>query len=119
MVLKNKSKTKKPAEAPKKVVKNAPKAPSKRPADGDDESQITMGNNTSAVLKGFIERIERLMEEKAGIAGDIRDVYVEVGATGLDKKTVRKVIALRKQDVEKRRAEQELIELYCAAIGLA
>lgn len=70
-------------------------------------------------LKSFLERIERLEEEKKGIAEDIRDVYSEAKGTGFDPKIMRKIISLRKTNLEKRREEQELLELYMAAIGMA
>ncbi len=69
-------------------------------------------------LKAFIERIERLEEEKAGLADDVKDIYAEAKGVGFDVKTIRKVIRLRKIDVEKRREEEELLELYKSAIGL-
>lgn len=69
-------------------------------------------------LKAFIERIERLEEEKAGLSEDIKDIYGESKAVGFDTKIMRKVIRLRKMDAEKRREEDELLELYKAAIGL-
>jgi uncharacterized protein (UPF0335 family) len=70
-------------------------------------------------LKSFVERIERLEEEKAAIAEDIRDVYSESKATGFEPKIIRKVVARRKQNLEKRREEDELVSLYSAAIGMA
>lgn len=69
-------------------------------------------------LKSFIERVERLEEEKAALAEDIKEVYAEAKAVGFDTKTMRKLVRLRKMDVEKRREEDELLELYKAAIGL-
>jgi len=69
-------------------------------------------------LKAFIERIERLEEEKSGLAEDVRDIYAESKAVGFDVKIIRRVIKLRKMDAEKRREEDELLELYKAAIGL-
>jgi uncharacterized protein (UPF0335 family) len=68
-------------------------------------------------LKAFVERIERLEEEKAAIATDIKEVYSEAKAFGFDPKILRKVIALRKQDEAKREQEQELIRVYVAALG--
>lgn len=70
-------------------------------------------------LKSFIERVERLEEEKAAIAEDVRDVYAEAKATGFDPKIMRKIVALRKTNLEKRREEAELLELYQSAIGMA
>ena len=69
-------------------------------------------------LKAFLDRIERLEEEKAGLAEDVKDIYAEAKAVGFDTKTMRKVIRLRKMDAEKRREEDEILELYKAAIGL-
>lgn len=69
-------------------------------------------------LRSFVERIERLEEEKAALAEDIKEVYAEAKAVGFDAKTMRKIVSLRKMDVEKRREEAELLELYKAAIGL-
>ena len=70
-------------------------------------------------LKSFIERVERLEEEKSAIAEDIRDVYSEAKGTGFDPKIMRKIVSLRKSNLEKRREEQELLELYMSAIGMA
>ncbi|MCK5518196.1 MAG: DUF2312 domain-containing protein [Alphaproteobacteria bacterium] len=69
-------------------------------------------------LKSFIERIERLEEEKGAIAEDIRDIYAEAKGTGFDPKVMRKIVSLRKTELEKRREEQELLELYMSAIGM-
>ena len=70
-------------------------------------------------LKSIIERIERLEEEKAGLAGDIRDVYAEAKAHGFDTKVLRKIISLRKKDHEERQEEEALLDLYMQAIGMA
>ncbi len=69
-------------------------------------------------LKSFMERIERLEEEKATLSDDIKDVFGEAKAVGFDTKTIRKVIRLRKMDREKRQEEESLLELYKSAIGL-
>lgn len=82
------------------------------------EDTQDVGGVAGARLKAFIERIERLEEEKAGLAQDIKDVYSEAKGTGFDVKILRKIIRLRKMDAEKRREEEELVELYKAAIGL-
>lgn len=68
-------------------------------------------------LKALVERIERLEEEKAAIAADVKEVYSEAKAFGFDAKILRKVIALRKQDAEKREQEEELVRVYMAALG--
>lgn len=69
-------------------------------------------------LKAFIERIERLEEEKSGLSEDIKDIYAESKAVGFDAKIIKQVIRLRKMDREKRNEEEELLELYKSAIGL-
>jgi len=69
-------------------------------------------------LKSFIERIERLEEEKTALMEDIKEVYAEAKGTGFDAKTMRKVISLRKMDTEKRRESEELLDLYKSAIGM-
>lgn len=69
-------------------------------------------------LRIFIERIERQEEEKGAIAEDIKETYAEAKGIGLDPKIIRKVIKLRKMDVEKRREEDELLDLYMSAIGM-
>lgn len=82
--------------------------------DANDDGQIS-GNR----LKSFIERVERLEDEKKALAEDIRDVYAEAKSTGFEPKIMRKIISLRKANLEKRREEQELLDLYMAAIGMA
>jgi len=69
-------------------------------------------------LRSFIERIERLEEEKAGLAADIRDIYAEAKGEGYDVKVMRKIIGLRKMDKGDRQEQEELLELYKAAIGM-
>ena len=69
-------------------------------------------------LKAFIERIERLEEEKSALMEDIKEIYAEAKSTGFDTKTIRKVVALRKMDTEKRREAEDLLEIYKTAIGL-
>lgn len=78
-----------------------------------------VGGVSGAKLKAFIERIERVEAEKAALADDIRDIYSEAKAFGFDAKVMRKLIRLRKQDTEKRREEEELLDLYKAALGMA
>lgn len=88
----------------------------------ENTPDVTGGDNSKAIagtqLKKFIERIERLNAEKDGLAADIREIFVEVKAAGLDTKIVRKVIAARKRDTDKLKAERELLGLYAAAIGM-
>ncbi len=69
-------------------------------------------------LRAFIERIEKLEEEKLAIADDIRDVYAEAKGTGFDPKIIRKIVSLRKQDKSKRHEEEEILDLYLSALGM-
>ncbi|MFC0219477.1 uncharacterized protein (UPF0335 family) [Pseudochelatococcus lubricantis] len=69
-------------------------------------------------LKQFIERIERLEEEKAAIAGDIKEVYAELKGRGFDAKAIRKIVQIRKKPVEERAEEDAILELYLQALGM-
>jgi len=69
-------------------------------------------------LKAFVERIEKLEEEKAAIAEDIKEIYSEAKSTGFDPKIIKKVIALRKQDANKRAEEQAILATYMDALGM-
>ena len=69
-------------------------------------------------LRSFVERIERLEEEKAALAADIREVYAEAKSTGFDVKTMRQVIKLRKLDRDDRQEQEHLLDLYKQALGL-
>ena len=69
-------------------------------------------------LRAFIERIERLTDEKKALADDIRDVFAEAKGNGFDAKIIRKVVSMRRIDADKRRAEQEMIDLYLEALGM-
>lgn len=70
-------------------------------------------------LRSLVERIERLEEEKATIAGDIKEVYGEAKANGFDTKIMRVVIRLRKVDTAERQEEEALVDLYLHALGMA
>jgi uncharacterized protein (UPF0335 family) len=69
-------------------------------------------------LRLLIERIERLEEEKSGIASDTKDVYSEAKADGFDTKAMKQVIRLRKKEKAERDAEEAIIDTYKAALGL-
>ena len=80
------------------------------------------GHNSGAVhagkLQSFVERIERLNEEKAALAEDQKLVYQEAKSEGYDTKALRRVVALRKMDKEARLEQQEILETYGRALGL-
>jgi uncharacterized protein (UPF0335 family) len=69
-------------------------------------------------LKGLVERVERLEEEKKAIADDIRDVYAEAKVNGFDVKALRTVVRLRKQDINERREQEAILETYLHALGM-
>ena len=77
-----------------------------------------MAEATDDRLRLLIERVERLEEEKKGIADDIRDVYAEGKAVGYDTKMMRQLIKLRKMKPDDRREMEMLLETYKAAVGL-
>ena len=69
-------------------------------------------------LKAFVERVERLEEEKKALSDDIRDVYSEAKANGFDVKALRTVVRLRKQDVDERKEQEAILETYLQALGM-
>jgi len=91
-------------------------------ADGSANAtaaELAPGATTVAAerLRSFLERVERLEEEKATIAGDVKEVYAEAKGEGYDVKTLRKIIRLRKMDRAKRDEEEALLDLYLSALG--
>ncbi|RWX70465.1 DUF2312 domain-containing protein [Mesorhizobium sp. M4B.F.Ca.ET.089.01.1.1] len=90
--------------------------------DDDLEGGLAGGDNTSTVaagqLRAFIERIERLEEEKKTISDDIKDVYSEAKGTGFDTKAMREIIRLRKKDQAERQEAESILDLYKAALGM-
>ena len=88
---------------------------------GSDDVEVVAdaGGVSGARIKSFIERVERLEEEKKVIAEDIKEVYAEAKTSGFDSKIIRKIVSLRKVKVEQRREDSELLDLYMAAIGMA
>ena len=77
-----------------------------------------MANATDDRLRLLIERIERLEEEKKGIADDVRDVYAEAKAVGYDPKIMRQVVRLRKMKPDDRSEMEMVLETYKNALGL-
>lgn len=76
------------------------------------------GGISSDRLRSIIKRIEKLEEDKAGISDDIKEVYSEAKGTGFDVKIIRQIVRLRKIELEKRREQDELLDLYMSAIGM-
>ena len=69
-------------------------------------------------LKAFVERVERLEEEKKALSDDIRDVYAEAKGNGFDVKALRQVVRLRKQDADERKEHEAILETYLHALGM-
>lgn len=69
-------------------------------------------------LKAFIERVERLEEEKKALSDDIKDVFAEAKGNGFDVKALRQVIKIRKQDVDERKEQEAILETYLHALGM-
>ena len=80
---------------------------------------ITPNTSVSAErLKSFIKRIEKVEEDRAAVAEDLKEIYSEAKSAGFDTTIIRKIVVLRKKELEKRREEQELLELYMSAVGM-
>lgn len=77
-----------------------------------------VGGIAAEQLRSYIERIERLEEEKAGLAADVRDIYAEAKGTGFDTKIMRQILRLRKLEKEDRQEQEELLDLYKQALGM-
>jgi len=69
-------------------------------------------------LRAFVERIERLEEEKKAIAEDIKEVYAEAKGNGFDTKVLRQVVRIRKQDKSERMEQEAILDLYMHALGM-
>jgi uncharacterized protein (UPF0335 family) len=83
-----------------------------------DEITETSQTVAAGQLRAFIERIERLEEEKKTIADDIKEVFAEAKGTGFDTKAMRSIIRLRKKDQAERQEEETILDLYKAALGM-
>jgi uncharacterized protein (UPF0335 family) len=81
--------------------------------DEVEESGVAAGE-----LKQFVERVERLEEEKKAIADDIRDVFAEMKGRGFDTKVVRQIIRIRKQDHAERKEMEAILDLYMTALNM-
>ena len=79
---------------------------------------VEVGGIARERLKFFIERIENLEEEKSALTADIREIYSEAKGIGLDIKTLRQIVRLRKLDSSDRQQQEELLDLYKNALGM-
>lgn len=78
----------------------------------------TVGGIAGEALQQYVDRIERLEEEKSALGADIKQAYDEAKATGFDNKILRKIIAIRKIATHEYKEQQEILELYARAIGM-
>jgi uncharacterized protein (UPF0335 family) len=88
------------------------------PTPAEDITAESAQTVASGQLRAFIERIERLEEEKQTIADDIKEVFAEAKGTGFDTKAIRTIIRLRKKDQAERQEEEAILDLYKAALGM-
>ena len=79
---------------------------------------VEVGGIARERLKSFIERIENLEEERTALTADIREIYSEAKGIGLDIKTLRQIVRLRKLDSSDRQQQEELLDLYKNALGM-
>jgi uncharacterized protein (UPF0335 family) len=90
----------------------------KRMAEAKAATESGTDEVNAGHLRSFVERIERLEEEKRALADDIKDVYGEAKANGFDVKIMRKIVSIRKQDRDQRMEEETILDLYLAALGM-
>jgi uncharacterized protein (UPF0335 family) len=83
-----------------------------------DEITETSQTVAAGQLRAFIERVERLEEEKSQIQEDIKEIFAEMKGTGFDTKAVRTIIRLRKKDAAERQEEEAILDLYKTALGM-
>jgi uncharacterized protein (UPF0335 family) len=81
--------------------------------------EVTGDNVAADELRAFIERIERMEEEKRAIAADIKEIFAEAKGRGYDTKAIRTLVRLRAQDANERQEAEAILELYMQAIGMA
>jgi uncharacterized protein (UPF0335 family) len=99
----------------KRTKKRAPAA--QQPAEQTQD--VIKPAATNKQLIAFVERIERVEEERAELAGDLKEIYAEVKGCGFDARIVRKLISLRKQDEAERLEAEQLLATYMRAVGMA
>src|SRR6185437_2962110 len=92
---------------------------SSMPASAAAEKEQPATRFAKDQLKAFVERIERLEEDKKATSDDSRDVYAEAKGTGFDTKALRSIVRLRKLDTDERREQQEVLDTYLHALGMA
>jgi len=69
-------------------------------------------------LRSFVKRIEKLEEDKTAVGEDLKEVYSSAKSAGFDTRIIRKLVSLRRVEIDKRREQEELLELYKSAMGM-
>ncbi|WP_328850294.1 DUF2312 domain-containing protein [Tritonibacter mobilis] len=106
--------------AARKATEPEPEASTDEAMFSEEETGEACVNTVAAgQLRAFVERVERLEEDKKSVGDDIKLVYAEMKANGFDTKAVRAIIRLRKKDQAERQEEEAMIDLYKAALGMA
>jgi uncharacterized protein (UPF0335 family) len=82
------------------------------------DNDVTVGGIAADRLRGIIERIERLEEERKALGNDIKDIYAEAKSAGFDVKVIREIIHLRKQEPAEVEEQESLLDLYRRALGM-
>ena len=103
---------------PETPAKGHNKPPKFKPDPDLDQAKATAYRVTSAALRSFIERFERLAVEKQDIADHQKEVMAEAKSRGYSPKILRKVIAMRKKDPQELSEEQAVLDMYCEALGM-
>ena len=99
-------------------ISRGPGRPPGSPNKPKIEPVDTSSGVAAAELKQFVERVERLEEEKKALSDDIKDVFAELKGRGFDCKAVRQIIRIRKQDHSERMELEAILELYMSALGM-
>lgn len=89
-----------------------------RPTPEDRDPFTRLGGNAAAELRSFVERVERLEEEKRALADDVKEVLGEAKGVGFDPKMIRRVVKIRAVDRDTRREEEEILRTYLEALGV-
>jgi len=77
---------------------------------------VNTGGIAGDALRNYVARIERLEEDKKAVAEDIKEVYAEAKAVGYDPKIMRKAISIRRMDLDTRKEQEELLDIYMHAL---
>ncbi|MFT9091327.1 MAG: GapR family DNA-binding domain-containing protein [Gluconacetobacter sp.] len=88
------------------------------PDQGEESGPVSVGGIAAERLRGIIERVERLEEERKALSGDIRDIFSEAKAAGFDVKVIRQIIRIRRQEPAEVEEQETLLDIYRRALGM-